>query len=83
MRNALVGLATVLVLAAALGVKHGGVQALGSGGDGSYTFMSHQPGNPSAPVTYSSCQPIRVELNLDGAKNRAMANGRPLPRCHP
>ena len=69
MRNVVVGLATVLVLAAALVVRNGGI-TLGAGGDGSYTFLHHQPGQPTVPVTYSSCKPIRVEFNLDGVHRR-------------
>jgi hypothetical protein len=42
-------------------------------GEGTYTFMSHQPGDPGTPVRFSSCKPIRVELNLDGVEEPEVA----------
>ena len=63
MRKALL----TLVAAAALGGLIGtSIHVVRSGGEGSYTFQMHQPGDPGTPVTFSSCKPIRVEFNLDG-----------------
>ena len=38
---------------------------------GSFAFSATQPGRPRVPVTYSPCDPVRVELNLDGAPDPA------------
>jgi Matrixin len=73
MRTSLVGLATAVLLGFLLVVRAGGISALAtSGGDDSYTFLQHQS-QSRAPVTYSSCKPIRVEINLDGAQDQAEA----------
>jgi hypothetical protein len=37
------------------------------GGEGSYRFAATQPGDRRTPVSYPSCDPIRVEVNLSGA----------------
>ena len=63
-RKAFVSLVTVLALAAIFAFQTGAVSF--GGGDGSYAFMRHRPGDPGTPVTFSSCKPIRVEINLDG-----------------
>ncbi|SDS34805.1 Matrixin [Nocardioides scoriae] len=34
---------------------------------GTFAFSATQPGRPRVPVTYSPCDPVRIELNLDGA----------------
>ncbi len=70
MRKVVVGLVTALVVAAVMAQRYGVLPALGAGGDGSYAFMGTQPAQATAPVTYSSCKPIRVELNLAGAKDQ-------------
>lgn len=78
----LVGLVTVLVLAAIAVLNPTGVPVevrdlLGVGpsrladapevsGDGTYRFMQHQPGRPEVPVTYDPCQAVRVEINTEG-----------------
>ncbi|WP_445257184.1 matrixin family metalloprotease [Nocardioides aurantiacus] len=36
-------------------------------GEGSFAFTATQRGRPRVPVAYSSCDPVRVEVNLDGA----------------
>lgn len=36
-------------------------------GPGSFAFTATQRGRPRVPVAYSPCDPIRVEVNLDGA----------------
>ncbi|MET0838166.1 MAG: matrixin family metalloprotease [Marmoricola sp.] len=70
MRTALVGVATVLVLAIVVVARAGGVSALGGGGDpDSYTFLDHQA-DSGAPITYSSCRPIPVEFNLNGVDDQ-------------
>ena len=57
----------LLAASAALGVLIAlTMVAARSGGDGTYTFRGHQPGDPSTPVTFSSCKPILVEINFDG-----------------
>jgi hypothetical protein len=62
---------TGLVLAAVFTVK---VHALSPGGsDGTYAIVRHQPGDTSTPVMYSSCKPIRVEINLDGVDDKELA----------
>ena len=63
-RKTFVSLVTVLALAAIFAFQTGAVSF--GGGDGTYAFMRHQPGDPGTPVTFSSCKPIRVEINLDG-----------------
>jgi hypothetical protein len=76
MRTALVAVATAFALAVLVLLRSGGISALaaGSGDDAdSYAFLHHQPGNPQLPVTYSSCKPVRVEINLSGAQNQAAA----------
>lgn len=70
MRKVVVGLVTALVVAAVMAQRYGVLPALGAGGDGGYAFMGTQPAQATAPVTYSSCKPIRVELNLAGAKDQ-------------
>ncbi len=47
--------------------------APGDGGLGSYRFLMTQPDDPSTPITYSSCKPIRVEINADGIDEQATA----------
>lgn len=42
-------------------------------GEGSYTFMQHQPGDPETPVTYSPCEPIRIEINPEGVDDEDAA----------
>jgi hypothetical protein len=90
-RNVLVGLVTVLVLAAIAVLNPSGVpvevrELLGVGpsrladppeveGSGSYRFMQHQPGQPGVPVTYDPCQPIRIEINTDGVDEPDRARG--------
>jgi len=65
MRNAAVGLATVVVLSVVLVLMHGGVSAIGSGGEGHYAFLGTDP-RYGGPITYSSCRSIPVEFNLHG-----------------
>jgi hypothetical protein len=73
MRRALVGLATAFLLGVVLVGHAGGIGALASGGGAdSYAFLNHQA-DSAAPVTYSSCKPIRVEINLSGARNQSVA----------
>lgn len=36
-------------------------------GSGSFAFIAHQPGDPSAPVTYDPCHEVDVRINPDGA----------------
>jgi len=62
-RKTFVSLVTALALAAIFAFQTG---AVSFGGDGSYAFRDHQPGDPGTPVTFSSCKPIRVEVNFDG-----------------
>jgi hypothetical protein len=66
-RRLFVGVATALLLIAVVGLKGG---ALGATSGAGYTFAEHQPNDPRTPVTYSSCKPIRVELNLDGVREK-------------
>lgn len=74
MRTALVGLATALLLGLVAVAHSASIGPFASSGDpDSYAFLNHQPGDPSLPVTYSSCKPIRVEMNLSGAQNQAEA----------
>lgn len=42
-------------------------------GDGSYAFLQHQRGDPDTPVTYSPCEPIRVEVNPEGVDDEERA----------
>lgn len=48
----------------------GGPATAGTGG--SYAFLAHQPGDPRAPVTYSPCRPIRVQVNPSGGPTDAV-----------
>ena len=73
MRTALIAVATALVMAGFVVVRAGGVSALAGGGADSYAFLDHQPNRPDAPVTYSSCKPVRVELNLEGVDDKETA----------
>jgi hypothetical protein len=43
------------------------------GGEGSYRFMQHQLGDARTPVTYSPCEPIRVEINPAGVEDEDQA----------
>jgi hypothetical protein len=63
-RKAFLWLATAFALVKIL-VFGLGLLSFG-GGDGTFAFRTHQPGDPSTPVTFSSCKPVRVEINLDG-----------------
>ena len=36
-------------------------------GSGTFAFLDHQPGNPSAPVAYDPCEALRVRINPEGA----------------
>lgn len=40
-------------------------------GPGEYAFLAHQDGDPSEPVTYSSCKTISVTMNPAGAPDNA------------
>lgn len=87
----LVGLVTVLVLAAIAVLNPSGVPVqvrdlLGFGptrlaeapqvsGAGSYRFMQHQPGRPREPVAYDPCKAIRIEINTDGVDDEHRARG--------
>ena len=62
-RKAFVALVTAVALAV---VSAAQMDAFSFGGDGSYAFRAHQPGDTGTPVTFSSCKPIRVEINFDG-----------------
>jgi len=63
-RKAVVSLVTAVALAVIFASQ---MDAFSFGnGDGSYAFLMHQPDDASTPVTFSSCKPIRVEINLDG-----------------
>jgi len=68
-RKTFVSLVTALALAAILAFQTDAVSF--GDGDGSYNFLHHQPGEPSTPVTFSSCKPIRVEFNLEGVDDPA------------
>lgn len=88
-RNVFVGLVTVLALLGVVVFMPGTVppslrDVLGVGparlerapeitGDGSYSFLQHQPGDPGTPVTYSPCEPIRVEVNPEGVDDEDRA----------
>jgi hypothetical protein len=63
---------TTLAVVVGLAVQ-GHAFSFRSSGDGTYAFMQHQEGNPNVPVTYSSCKPVRVELNLDGVTEKDLA----------
>jgi hypothetical protein len=63
-RKAFVLLVTGVVVAGIFAFETNAVSF--GGGDGTYAFRGHQPDDPSTPVTFSSCKPIRVEINLDG-----------------
>lgn len=64
MGKAFVSLVTALALATIFAFQ---MDAFSFGtDDGTYAFISHQPGDPSTPVTFSSCKPVLVEINLDG-----------------
>ena len=65
MRKALLLIAAAVALGVLIALT---TVAARSGGDGSYAFLHHQPGDPSTPVTFSSCKPVRVEINLDGVR---------------
>jgi hypothetical protein len=67
----LVGGSTALVMTVILVVRSGGLGAFGAGDPTSYTFMEQQPANPGTPVTYSSCKPVRVEINTDSVTDPA------------
>ncbi len=73
MRRVVVFISTLLVLAAIGVLRNGGLDAVGMGGDGSYAFYQHQPGDPATPVTYSSCKPILVEINTLGVDDEDAA----------
>ena len=89
MRNLLLGLVTMLLLVAIAVVLPGtlpptvrdfvgiGPAPLGSppevSGGGTYRFLQHQPGDDDAPVGYSPCAPIRVNINPDGTDDPAQA----------
>jgi hypothetical protein len=62
-RKAFLSVVTAVALAVIFATH---MNAFSFGGDGTYTFLQHQPGDPSTPVTFSSCKPIKVEFNLDG-----------------
>ena len=78
-------LAVIIVCAAVLLVLllPGAVPAdlrsrLGVGGPataraGSYAFLAHQPGDPRAPVTYSPCSAVRIQVNPAGGPVDAVA----------
>ncbi len=70
MRKLVVGLLTAAAMVVVIAYR---VSAFGSGGPGTYRFMETQPGDPSTPVTYSSCKPIRVEINTAGVEDEAWA----------
>ena len=70
MRKLFVGVATALMLIPVVGLKGG---ALGATSEAGYTFAEHQPGDPRTPVTFSSCKPIRVQINLDGVREKETA----------
>ncbi len=88
-RNLLVGLVTVLVLASVavffpstvppevrslLGVGPSRLAAPAPvGTEGSYSFLQHQPGDPETPVTYNPCEVIRVQINPDGVADPGLA----------
>jgi len=88
-RNLLVGLVTLMILAGIAALMPGTIppvvrEGLGIGpsplgeaprvtGDGSYRFIQHQPGDPNAPVTYNPCEAIQVEINPDGVDDEDQA----------
>ncbi len=37
-----------------------------------YQILMTQPDDPSTPITYSSCEPILVEINTDGIDDEAI-----------
>jgi hypothetical protein len=71
MRKAFVSLVTALAVTAIFAFQMDAFSF--GGGDGTYTFLLHQPGDPSTPVTFSSCKPIPVQINLDGVKHPGTA----------
>lgn len=42
-------------------------------GDGTYRFLQHQRGDENAPVTYSPCEAIQVEINPEGVGDEDQA----------
>ncbi|KQT94156.1 hypothetical protein ASG49_04400 [Marmoricola sp. Leaf446] len=55
------------VLRPLVGGEDAGTAGTAASGPGSFAFAATQRGRPRVPVTYSSCDPVRVEVNLDGA----------------
>src|SRR4051794_41464033 len=70
MRKFAVGGATLVVLSMLFVLLHGGVSAIGTGGDGHYAFLQMDP-KYGGPVTYSSCRSIPVGVNLHGVDDQA------------
>ncbi|WP_148076938.1 matrixin family metalloprotease [Nocardioides aurantiacus] len=55
------------VLRPLVGGEDPGTAGTAAAGPGSFAFAATQRGRPRVPVTWSSCDPVRVEVNLDGA----------------
>ena len=72
-RRVVVFVGTLMVLTVIVVLRNGCLDAVGMGGEGSYAFYQHQPGDPTAPVTYSSCKPILVEINTKGVDDEDAA----------
>jgi hypothetical protein len=65
MRKVFLGVVGAVAACVIAVVVHGGVAAIGSGGEGHYAFLQTDP-KYGGPVTYSSCRSIPVEFNLHG-----------------
>jgi hypothetical protein len=68
-RTVLVGVATTFILAVIIGLRSGALGALGVEREGTYAFLHTQETSPTVPVGYSSCRPLRVEINTAGVSD--------------
>jgi hypothetical protein len=69
-RTLIVGVMTALAMVVIVALR---TPAIGSGNADSYRFMATQPGDPYTPVTYSSCLPVRVQVNTEGVQDERWA----------
>lgn len=61
-------------LAGGLGpLSGGGGPPVDRSGPGTFRFIAHQPGDTDRPVTYDSCERVRVRLNPDGGPDDSEA----------
>lgn len=51
----------------------GGGPRVDRSGPGTFRFIAHQPGDVDRPVTYDSCERVRVRLNPDGGPDDSEA----------